>query len=464
AEQVCDANNDFTERVTKLRGGNPQEALSLLDPATFERRRATLECGQTLANALSDTKIAEFVFKEDEKTESEITVLHLNIEDLPGKFGFVKHAFSGLPGFCFIPPKKAGSTSTAVEECNDKSYSAFHDGKTWIFGRKAAIETVSHGFTTPRKELTTSVEQLQIAADASQGLSVRRSEANPKSAASLMRLPCSLIGFKSAGGFKFLEQCFPSTLEKSLANVDGKVRAISFEVEGPFEITDGFHMNLIFVARDDAAGKEIETDLKDATRDWKSTLENNDAKLVKLVRDNPKHVEQKQVAAIIDTFLRAMKGMKVIRKGRVVSIEMDEKYSADEKKGLDEALGKSAEDKAAAVAITQAVLKGAPIPEASLATLIGKPWASFVLTPRATAADCTAIKDKLTTFESKPKDSIAIPFTLKAKLRVSCEGMPLTAAAKTCLTSAADGATFGKCTLPEEPKASDFGTEGVAAR
>lgn len=467
---VCGGEGDFVDRLLGLPVLGPTSATALLKPEALAERKGSLVCGQALAKSLQHPSVSGFVVREDDRTSHSLVVAHLSVTELPASFGFEKREFSGLPGACFLGDPNApsaqaskGGSGAKVEpkprECTEKSYAAFHDGDLWVFGRRPGVELAARAYGKPRSDLSTSVENLELAADTAEGLPVRRTEANPKSAAAVVRLPCAMAAYGSVGGTKVMEACFPPAVERSIAHLDGKVRAVTYEIDGPLEVSDGIHMNLIFVARDNGAGKEVEGDLTEAVKEWKSSIENNESKLVKLVKESPRTIEQKKWAVAMDAFLRAMDHMTVVRSGRAVTIRVNEKFTEAEKRDLDDVVAKSAADKAAAVAIANAVAAGTPIRQTDLAELVGAPWAEYLLATKATEADCTDLKAKLTALEkaNARAAATAIPAGVKSRIKWQCEGTLVSDTARTCFLNAHDAAAFGKCTLPEQPKASAYG-------
>lgn len=466
ARHVCGAQSDFAARLMGLKvGKSALEAGMLFDPKTLDARRATLECGQTLAKSLESPSFTELLFHDgDDKDFHAVKLLRLKVDELPAKYGFAKQTFSGFPGYCLVSPKKtepdfkwSGSSALGAEpkkdphdgECVDSSLAAFRDGSNWYFGRKISVDAFARSYSKPKKELSTTVENLQLAFDSGEGLAMRRSDARAKAASQLLKLPCSMAAFDSGAGSKFADECLPKSVEKNASAIDGKVRAVTYEFDAPIHEGDGINFNLFFVGRDSDAAKEIEAELKDASRDWKSSIDNSESKLTKLVHDAPSQLGQKKWSVAIDPFLRAIKNGKVDRKGRVVSLRLSEKFSSGEMKEMNEVMAKSKEDAQAVATITEAMIKGAPVPEASLASLVGGDTAALVLAPRASDKDCASIREKLTRFElTKPQ---AIPASMRIALRLRCEGSPMPRATLKCLTDANDAATFGACPMPNDP-------------
>jgi hypothetical protein len=402
ARHVCGAGSDFAQRLMQLRSTGPAganlaalEAMSLFDPKTIEARREALACGESLVDALESPSFTELVFHDgDEKTFLTVEMLQLTIAELPAKFGFAKQSFAGFSGYCLIGAKPtessalAGLVATAGAgdrksahdgECRDGSLAAFHDGPKWFFGARTAIDAFARSYSKPKKDLSTTVSNLRVAFDSTEGLAVRRADARPKAASSLLSFPCSFAGFESGAGSSFVEECMPKAVEKNVSSIDAKVRAVTYELAAPLQDSDGVRINLFFVARDRSAAKEVESELQDATRDWKSAIDNNEGKLAKRVHDAPHQLGQRKWSVALDPFVRAIRTATISRSGRVVELHLAEPFTAREKKEMREVMSKTSEDAEAAAAITQAMLKSQPVPAASLATLIGADGATRVL-------------------------------------------------------------------------------------
>lgn len=238
ARHVCGAGSDFAERLMRLKSGgarSPDDALTLFDPKTIEGRRASLQCGQSLLGALANPSFTELVFHDgDDKKFLSVEMLRLNVEELPAKFGFAKHTFSGIGGYCLANPKKtepvlkwSGSAASSGKdnrdskegECGEDSLAAFHEGPTWFFGKKNAIDAFARSYSKPKKELSTTVENLQLAFDSGEGLAVRRADARAKASSALLKLPCSVAAFDSGAGSKFVEECMPKSVEKNASSI-----------------------------------------------------------------------------------------------------------------------------------------------------------------------------------------------------------------------------------------------------
>ena len=241
-------------------------------------------------------------------------------------------------------------------------YAAVRDGERWLLTTKKAMTILARSLARPHEQISTAVEALQEAADATQGLSSRTVQASPPSAKPFLSQPCVWASQGVAGSTsEFMSACFAAT-DKQLEVISTKLRAAAYERERNVEQAQAIRGRIVLVARDSDAASDMQKDVAELVRDWQSQVENNEAKLTKLASQNATSTREKVWAATIDTFIKALRNMQVSRSGRVVTIPYDEKFSADDVKEVQEALGKPDEKPEAVVAILAAVEKQQPFP------------------------------------------------------------------------------------------------------
>jgi len=355
-------------------GSDPTKAIAYLTPAHLAEVRSVMSCGREMAPKIASPFVATLTFTEDEQPRK-LLVFTLKADQLPTKLGWIHYTFSGVPGFCFT----AKGESASEADCVDASYAAVRDGERWLFTNKSAMNTLARTLARPHEQISTAVEALQEAADATQGLSSRTVQASPPSAKAFLSAPCAWASQGVAGSTSdFMAACFTAT-DKQLEVISTKLRAAAYERDESVEQAQAIRGRIVLVARDADAAGDMQKDVAELVRDWQSQVENNEAKLVKLASQNPTSTREKVWAATIDTFLKALKRMQVSRSGRVVTVGYDEKFSADDTKEVQEALGKPDEKPEAVVAILDAVEKQQPVPAAALGQLMGTKAAAFAL-------------------------------------------------------------------------------------
>ena len=376
------------------------EVLSILGPAAakgffkaqnIESTRSLLECGSSLGTSLQGQFQTAIGFVDDSGAKAEVDVVQLTVADLPPKYGLTKHSFGTLDGYCRTSdPDKPNVTV----DCGVKSDAAIKQGTTWFFGARGELDQVAKTIATPKTDLATQVAALNDAANELEGLSSSRVESQLTTAKPFLSAPCAWGAFQSAGDTKdFVRGCFPESDDKTIADIDSKIRAAAFEIEPDVLKANAVHGSIVLVARDDDSGKAIEKDATDLANDWKSQIENNDAKLTKQAKANPVSLRQKSWAIIVDNFSRAIQKIKVTRSGRVVKMTFNEPLAAEDARDLTDAQ-KDVQDQRTAVADILAAIQGKQaIPVASLTTLVGAPWATYLVTastfdPKSLPPEC----------------------------------------------------------------------------
>jgi len=439
-----------------------QAAKQFFLPKTLEGTQALLDCGQTLAGALDSDYMTELVFAEDDTPNRNAVVARLKLDELPSRFGFVKQSFSGMNGFCRTPSADDGKP--AATECGNESFTGVHDGTTWFFGKKSSLDAFAHSLVKPAAgDLSTSVAAIQDAADGTEGLPFRRIQSQLKTSKKFFAAPCAWASSQTAGrSADLLADCFPTTVDKQIEGVDAKLRAAAYEMDADVDKAGAVHGNIVLIARDGDAAKDVEKDVNDVVRDWKSHIENHESKIVKQAKDNPVTLREHEWVAIVDTFVRALKQMKVERSGRTVSIRFNEPLSADDKRELDDAEKKTEDKRGAVTDILEAVQGKKAVPEPALTKLVGAKWASFLLVPRVTlgTADCQTIKANVNGMKVKQvtaADARARWFSLAS---ADCsKKRDIAEPERACLVAAKTPADFMRCAPPVEPAESEFGAK-----
>jgi hypothetical protein len=438
----------------------------------LESVRSLLECGQLLTANLDGNFQTAIGFTDDSSTKQEVGILQLKAQDIPPKYGLTKHAFSGVDGYCRTSdPSKPTAAAT---DCTATSEAALHQANTWLFGKRAALDTAAHTMATPRTDLSTQVAALNDAAAETEGLSSTRIQADLGSAKSFIGAPCGWGAFQTAGSSKdFFDSCFPNSDEKLIEGMDAKLRAAAFELEPDVVKAGAVHGNIILVARDGDAAKDVEKDANELVTDWKSQLQNNEAKLIKQAKTDPISLRQKAWATYVDNFLHAVENMKVTRSGRTVHMSFNDALLDDDRRDLTDA-DKQTRDRRAAIAdVLSAIAAKQALPQDALAKIVGAPWATFFIQsaqfdPATKAAlpagECKDLKkaaSKLKAHDMTNKEASAL---LSELAFADCNHPPhVMAATHACLTGGFRTAVdFAKCAPPQEPAEVDFGDKPTA--
>ncbi|MGH7282998.1 MAG: hypothetical protein ACRELY_15850, partial [Polyangiaceae bacterium] len=352
-------------------------AREFFTPAHLTDVQSLLDCGALLAQNMDGNFQTAIGFTDDSNTKQEVGIVPLKMTDIPTKFGFTKHAFSGVNGFCRTTDVSKANAPTV--DCGPTTDAALAQGTTWFFGSRSALEAVGHAVSSPKADLTTQVGALNDAASAVEGLGSMRISADVKTAKTFLASPCGFGATQTAGSITdFMTACFPNTDEKTIDDIDAKIRAAAFEMDPAIATSGAIHGNIVLVARDDDSAKQVEKDANDLVTDWKSTLENNEAKLVKQAKDDPSTRGEKRWAIIVDDFLGALQKMKVARDGHTVKLSFNAPLPDADKKDLADVNAKSADRHQAVADILDAIQQKKPVPQAALTKIVGGPWATYL--------------------------------------------------------------------------------------
>jgi hypothetical protein len=409
--------------------------LGVLDLPTSDGVRTGLRCGDAVRAGLIAPTTVTINFADNDKTLS-VVALGANLQQLPSELGFQRHAFSGLEGQCL-------HAKDAKTDCPDDAVAAFHDGTTWFFGTTTAIDAFARSYTTAREELTTTVDTLQEAIESTGDSDSTAITAKPESIP--WQKPCleaAPLDHKS----DFANACFPKGEERLMDAIVAKVRGVALQ-DDILGKSARYAFTFLLVARDDDSAKDLEKDVQDLARDWRAQLSNSEPDLAKLVRAPSDYVHDDFWKVAFDPFMRAMRGMKVSRSGRVVRLVIDEALVPAEAKSLKEFVETRTQDQIAATSVIDALIQHSPLPEKSLANFVSPEVAWWMVMPKATDDDCVAIGAKL---KALSKDVAIADFGLKFQLekryaKAACVGVGLPGDAKTCLLGAGDLKAFAAC-------------------
>jgi hypothetical protein len=399
---------ELGSEICRIHASDPARTLKRLNDSDSARKfftaaniadvQSIMQCGELLGGNLAGSFQTAIQFTDDSSTKQDVGIISLNMTDIPTADGFSKHAFSGLNGFCRTTDTSKPNAPTT--DCGPNSDAALSQGNSWFFGSRTALETVAKTITAPKPDLSTQVAALNDGANAVEGLPSSRISADVASAKPFLSAPCSWGAAQSAGSFTdFMSACFPSTEQKLIDEIDTKIRAAAFEIDDSVLKAGGVHGNVVLVARDDDSAKIVEKDLNDFETDWKSSLQNNEAKIIKQAKNDPSSREEKKWAIIVDNFTKALEGAKVVRDGRTVRLGFNEALDASDKTDLTDNESKSAARQTAVADLLDAVAQKKPVPLASLTQIVGAPWANYLIAdstfdPKNLPADCSAPKQK----------------------------------------------------------------------
>jgi hypothetical protein len=454
---------DPARRIEGIGGSSSQRAKELF----FNKKRIDdvqqlLECGAVLGAQLESPYAGFLAFEDDQSKRKDTVIMQIKVSEIPGKFGFTKQSFGSMRGFCRTQAEdKDAKLGDTVEdkggECKDTSHGAFPNETTWFLGDKASLDLLAKTVAKPREELGANVTAIKEAAAATDGLPVVRLAGNPKSSKEYFLAPCYWASFQTSAGFtNFVDGCFPSkALEKSLVEVDSKIRAAAYEMDSDYQKAGAIVGNIVFVARDAEGAKVLEKDIKEIVSDWKAHLDTNDGKLIKETKDKAYTHSQKKFAAVVDRFFDALHKMTVTQSGRTVRISYNDKLSAEDIQGLEDADKKTVEKRLATAQILEAVQAKKAIPEKSLAKLVGAKWATYLLGPPP-ADLAPPVKLPLTADECKVAQRQIAPIKLSDMTTKESKDLYMLVKYATCTIRPPEVLPVQKGCLAKFKTASDF--------
>ncbi|HEX7667787.1 MAG TPA: hypothetical protein VF407_24840, partial [Polyangiaceae bacterium] len=242
---ICKKHADDPSRdLAQMSKAGPEAAREFFTPQHLADVQTTLACGETLQANLTGNFLTALEFTDDSSQKQDAGILQLKATEIPSQFGFSKHAFSGMNGFCRTTDVSKPNAPTT--ECGPSTDSALNSNGEWFFGSRSALETIAHAISAPKSELTTQVTALNDAANEVEGLASSKISANVSTVKPFLMAPCAFGASQSAGSaLEFLSACFPSTVDKTVQDMDAKVRAAAFEIEPDILKAGAVHGNVL---------------------------------------------------------------------------------------------------------------------------------------------------------------------------------------------------------------------------
>ncbi len=527
----CSGHGDPSAKLESIATWGSKSAKEFFDPTNLDNVRGELECGSVLASNLDDVHASYLTFDADDSdtgsksgssgpSKHHIKVGHFKMKTMPTSEGYSSVSFGTIAGFCQTtvptyatsassllgtPTTPAGTTppTPKVVSCEDKSNAAFAVGNNWYLGSKLALDEFSKGFIVPKATLGTRVAALQDAFNETSNLPQVSLEAEPKTSKEYLAYPCefaaSEMGIRwssssssttgstgttaaaDTGAIKsrddFMQACFPGKKhEKLIEEIDAKLRAVAFETDPDYVESGAIAGNLILVTRDAEAATDTERAVKDLVSDWKSEIELSAPKLIKAGKDQATSVRQKKFTAVADTYFQALSLMKVSTSGRTVKISFKASFTKEDQQELKDE-DKSSNDKRLPVTdILEAIRDKKPIPQASLAKLVGPSWAAYLVLPplpsslpspkvKLTPEECKSVKAKLqtVTMSDLPSTGDSMKAYIDQKYAICDSRQPeVTENQKKCLATFSNATEYAACvggdtSDPRTPPESEFG-------
>jgi hypothetical protein len=525
----CSGRHDPASRLESITVWGSKTAKEFFEPTNLDNVRGELECGTQLATTLDDPHESYLAFDDpDTKSASSsgpgklhVTIGHFKMKAPPASEGFTSVSFGSLAGFCqttvptyassgfgLTPPTPGTPPPTpTTKSCDDKSQAAFAVNNTWFFGNKSALDELSKGIAVPKTTLGTRVAALQDAFNETSNLTQVGLEAEPKSSKEYLEYPCrfaaSELGIhwsssssttgtgslgsttgttaSDSGAIKsrddFMQACFPGKQDsKLIEEIDAKLRAIGFETDPDYVTSGAVAGNLILVTRDAESAKDAQRAINELVSDWKAQIELNAPKLIKAGKDQASTLAERKFAAVADTYFQALSLMKVSTSGRTVKISFKAAFTKEDQQELKDEDSSSNDKRVPVAEILEAIRDKKPIPQASLAKLVGASWAAYLVLPplpptppsvkvKLTTEECSSIKTRLMKVQLSDLPITGDSHTAYFEQRyASCDYRPpeVSSSQKPCLATFTTAAEYAACTGgdasdPRQPPESEFG-------
>jgi hypothetical protein len=517
----CSGQRDPSSKLESLGTWGSKSAKEFFDPANLDSVRGELECGSQLASSLDDDHFSYLTFDAEDDTSKDgakkhhIKIGHFKMKTMPAAEGYTSVSFGTIAGFCqtTVPPYAKSSsssllamptpvtsagTASVTTSCTDKSDAAFTVGNAWYLGTKLALDELSKGFLIPKTTLGSRVSALQDAFNETSNLPQVSLEAEPKTSKEYLEYPCEFaasemgIHWSSSSSSTtgttatastdiksrddFMQACFPGKQDsKLIEEIDAKLKAIAFETDPDYVDSGVLAGNLVLVTRDAEAAQGAERAVKELVSDWKAQIELNGPKLIKAGKDQASSIHQHQFVAVSDTYFQALSLMKVSTSGRTVKISFKAALTKDDQQELKDENKASNDKRLPVTEILEAIRDKKPIPQASLAKLVGPSWAAYLLMPplpsslpspkvTLTTEECKAVQSRLSAVHmvDLPSTGDSTKAYMEQKYANCYKPPDVTTVQRTCLATFLTTADYVACvggdtSDPRMPPEAEFG-------
>ncbi len=438
AARVC-GGLDVARALVSASGRDYRAALSLgLDALGAPAKlKDAFACGKAVAAEMSDARVAEIAWLDGPRVR-QLVAVRLATDAVPGWAPRDEHTFDKIIGRC------TGSPSCAL-------------------GRPAGFRADGLWYAGSLEDLDAYAAQLgAVAAGAAGGLEELVALAPPGDHVTLQShpttldfvLPCAMAAPESARP-AFLRGCYPTKFAQDNERLAVKLSAMSIARDLP-ALSGRVRVEYVLLGKDEAAATLVATAVRGFWGDMLGLVNDNEVELTKAVVDAAHDPGGGAHRVLFDPWLRAIRGGKVERDGRVVRVVAEADLSAAERAALDAALAPTTRADALR-RVVDALAAGQAPAAIDIASFVGPVTGAWLVAPPATQADCTAIARQIGTLASAadlPADQAALEPALAASWSsASCAGRALPEVSKACLLGASSLAAFSACALPMHPDA-----------
>ena len=431
---------DVGDALLDARGATPAElegrgVLGLLHRPGV---REELACGARIASAVGDFKMVVVTFEAGEERR---TVALMRLGELAEPPFPKRHNFSGLEGRCH--PAEEGSA-----ECAEGEDALVRRGDEWAFGDASAVAAYAREWNRGgERSETTHMEYARLLGRAlDEDAVITHVQVRPEA------LPFDVICAQVPGG---VEACLPSDAADSITRILAQIRGVSAEVRAPTHamMSPALRWTMTFAARDEEDASDVASELEALVQDWRAHLENNESAFIERIRESEARDVDRQ-EAMLRGFLRAVAEAEVETDGRLARLVAASELSDAEQREVRAYLATVREEREAAARVVSATQAGEAPARADLARLVGDEAAGWMLEPRASAASCAQVHERLTQLAGGgvATADFGAHFRLEQRLGDDrCTGTVMPAATLACLTGATSIAAMDRCPLALPP-------------
>jgi hypothetical protein len=425
---------DVGDELLDARGATPAElerrgVLGLLQRPGV---REELACGARIAAAAGAFKMVLVSFEDGEETRS---VALLSLGELAEPPFPQRHNFSGLDGRCH--PAEEGSAECAADE-----HALVRRGDEWAFGDAGDVAAYAREWNRgAERSETTHMEYARLLGRAlDEDAVITPVQIRPEA------LPLDGMCGQVPGG---VEECLPDDAGDSVTRILARIRGVSAEVRAPTHaiMSPALRWRMTFAARDEEDASDVARELEALVQDWRAHLENNESAYIERIRESEARDVDRQ-EAMLRGFLRAMAEAEVEADGRLARLVAEAELSDAEQREVRTYLTTVREEREAAARVVTATQAGEAPARTDLARLVGDEAAGWMLEPRASAASCAQIAERLTQLAAGgvATADFGAHFRLQQRLGEDrCRGTVMPAATLACLTGATSIAAMERC-------------------
>src|ERR1700722_9367549 len=133
------------EMMSSLGAGN---AKRFFKPAALADVQSLMQCGGLLQQTLDGAFQTATEFTDDSNAKQLVGIINLKATEIPTTYGFSKHSFGSIDGFCHTTDVSKPNGATTA--CTATSDAALKQGSSWFFGSRAALDSVAKAVSAPK--------------------------------------------------------------------------------------------------------------------------------------------------------------------------------------------------------------------------------------------------------------------------------------------------------------------------